>query len=245
MTIWNGGRSVLFPKEEYLSKQQIEKIINDINNLNIKLSITFTNMLLTKDHLSDPYCNMILSLLDNGFGNEIIVASDLLERYIKQNFPNLKLISSITKGSDFKTFYEALQKKSYDMIVVYSKKEILNFIINNLSEEDKKHIEILIKSPCYNCPISKYHYMIESFNNLYYKDPITYFECYRSLDQSDKIDLNDQPIEDINYLNSIGLYNFKLMGRGPLLQGTFSFYLDSIIKSEYKEKVERDLLKFL
>ena len=105
--IWNGGR--IIPKSK-TDLYEIESTVKLLNSRNIKCRMTFTNSLLTKEHLKDNYCNSILEILDNNFGNEIIIASPVLEEYLIQTHPNLPLVSSITKGNDFETFSTAINQ---------------------------------------------------------------------------------------------------------------------------------------
>lgn len=244
--IWNGGRTMLFPKEAMLSQDQIESLITYLNDMDLEVRMTFTNMLLRECDLNDEYCNMILKAMDNGFGNRIIVASDILEEYLIKNFPNLKLISSITKGGDFNTFKESYDKK-YDMVVIHPKKNILKFLEENTSLEERQHIEVLLKSGCSNCPMTKKHYETESFNNLYPDLAIKNFQCFKSTAayKTLKVLPEEQVCCDLNELNRLGLYNYKLLGRGQWLtiERIIDTYVDSIIKLEYQEIVKNDILQ--
>lgn len=190
--------------------------------------MTFTNSLLEKEHLDDDYCNLILTLLDNGNNNAVIVNSPILEEYIKHNYPNLLLVSSITKGNDFQTFKTALWSDNYYMVVAYPKLEILNYI-KQLPESMKMKVELLTDTECCYCKCNFKHYNQESFNNLY-NTYITEHQCYKSLPnyswekESSLLRIEEKVIVDYNLFNTIGIKNFKFQGRGEnldsLLRGT-------------------------
>ena len=52
---------------------------------------TYTNPLLTREDLSDAYCNFCMKAADNGM-NEVLVVSDILEEYIERT---IRVIRSI------------------------------------------------------------------------------------------------------------------------------------------------------
>ena len=90
--LWNGGRT----QGGMTDKNYIKNVIKAFNDRGIPLRYTFTNMMLEKKHLSDDRCNMILNLSNNGL-NEAIVASPILEDYLRRNYPKFKLTSSTCK----------------------------------------------------------------------------------------------------------------------------------------------------
>ena len=56
----------------------------------------FTNKLLEEEDCYDHFNNLVLQRCNNGM-NEIVVNSPILEKYLKENYPQYKLISSTTK----------------------------------------------------------------------------------------------------------------------------------------------------
>ncbi|MBE5925580.1 MAG: hypothetical protein E7270_01110 [Lachnospiraceae bacterium] len=68
--IWNGGRLV----SGFSYSDNIEATINNYNDLNIPIRLTYTNPLLDETHLNDTYCNFITKIANNGM-NEIVVNS--------------------------------------------------------------------------------------------------------------------------------------------------------------------------
>lgn len=217
--IWNGGRT--FNNTTEMDLLDIENYITQLNNNNIGFRATFTNSLLTSEHLNNQYCNNILNIMNNGYPyNEVIVASNILEDYLLSNYPNLSLVSSITKGNDFSTFKTAYEKNIYRMIVIYPKKNILDYIRLNIPIQKRNNIEILLNSGCAYCKQSNQHYYIESYNNLYKNNPIPQLICYRSLPNYNKIKFLEQIPEEekiifhYDYFHELGLNHYKIQGRG-------------------------------
>lgn len=240
--IWNGGRTLSIDAPKY-SEKKIKQQIEEINQRGLQCRMTFTNCLLKQEHLNDPYCNMILQLLNNDNNNAVIINSPLLEEYIRKNYPNLLLISSLTKGNDFTTFYNAIQQDYY-MVVAYPKRKILNYI-STLSNDEKSRIELLTDIECCYCKCNLKHYRQESFNNLY-GTYITNHNCYKSLpnynweQESLTLDENDKAIVDYNLFKEIGIINFKFQGRGEnissLIRGTC---LKLFHNTNYVEKIDQ------
>lgn len=90
--IWNGGRIMLGD----VSINEICNTISHYYDLNTPIRFTYTNALIEEQHLYDNYANIITSLAENG-KNEILVNSNILESYLRNEYPNYKFISSTTK----------------------------------------------------------------------------------------------------------------------------------------------------
>jgi hypothetical protein len=103
---------------DFDSLEKIEQCLYDLNKHNLICKLTFTNQVLTEEHLNNKYCNDILDLVANT-NNEITIHSKLLENHILNKYPKIPLTSSITKGSDLLTLQEAINSNKYDSIVCY------------------------------------------------------------------------------------------------------------------------------
>ena len=90
--IWNGGRVITGS----ISINEICDIITHYYNLDIPIRFTYTNTLIEEKHLDNTYANIITTLAENG-KNEILVNSSILEKYLRENYPNYKYLSSTTK----------------------------------------------------------------------------------------------------------------------------------------------------
>lgn len=211
--IWNGGRTLL--DNEFDNIEKIQSCIKNFNDNGLICKFTFTNSLLTDEHLKDEYCNELLDLISQS-KNEITIYSSILEDYILNKYPNIPLNSSITKGTDFETFKREMDKNIYKRIVCYPRRNILSYI-EQLKPEDKNKVELLISSGCGYCKIYKEHYKIESFNSLYNKKEK--FNCYRLnnnynfAEEHSNQPFEEQMIFDIDYYQNIGISSYKVQGR--------------------------------
>ncbi len=150
--LWNGGR----PQGGMTDKNFIKAVIKTFNDRGIPLRYTFTNLMLEKKHLSDERCNMVLNLSNNGL-NEAIVASPVLEDYLRRNYPKFKLTSSTCKRLNTEEALLAELEKDYHIVV-------LDYDFNNNFEvleklPRKKDIELLVNACCEpECPRRLEHY---------------------------------------------------------------------------------------
>lgn len=242
--IWNGGRSL----QNYLPKMKphhIEERIQYLNNQNIHLHLTFTNNLLTPELLSDEYCNMILEILNQYKENCIIVASPLLQKYIRKNYPNLKLAASITCGNSIELFKKEINE-DFDYVVGYPKKGILEYV-STLSRYDKERVEILLSSGCANCPWVVKHATFDSVNNLS-QDFEKFFKCYYSDPNFKHLPDQWEPDFVLSAQDCLdaGINKFKYAGRGENVHINLSVNIEKLIKPEFqKEAFETIWKKYL
>lgn len=152
-SLWNGGRP---SQGDQCDADYVRNVIKAINSKGVAVRYTYTNMLLNEEDTKDPYCNFCMKAADNGM-NEVIVFSPVLEKYIRENYPNFKLNSSTCKEiRDIDLVNEEL-RKDYHLVV-------LDYNFNNRFEEldkieDKGRCEILVNAVCIpNCPRRGKHY---------------------------------------------------------------------------------------
>lgn len=249
---WNGGRGVSGEFDRKLT----EIVIKTFDDLKIPLRFTFTNPMITEEHLSDKNCNEILKMADNGL-NQVIVMSDMLENYIRENYPNYKITSSTCKEIRDMDGVNAELDKPYSLVV-------LDYNWNNKFEElekikDKARCEILVNALCQpNCPRRGEHYkaigkvQIDRCNagyaavggKLTFKD----FEC----------PFMSRTIYDITGLSTfispeaikekyipMGFNEFKLEGRSAGDIEMLETYLFFFAKPETRDKLRLEMLKRL
>ena len=87
--LWNGGRGSFGLTDD----RTMREVLKYYNDKGIPCRYTFTNPLITEEHLNDPFCNKMLKFGDNGL-NEVIVFSPVLEQYIRENYPSYKITAS-------------------------------------------------------------------------------------------------------------------------------------------------------
>lgn len=140
--LWNGGRYLGGPQTE---DKIIKMSLEDYNVRGIPVRFTFTNPLITKEHLGNPYCNKILRMGNNGL-NEVIVNSPVLEEYIRKNYPDYKITSSTCKEIRTPEGVNAELEKDYNLVVLdYNWNNNFEFLE---SIKDKARCELLVNACC-------------------------------------------------------------------------------------------------
>ena len=150
--IWNGGR-VTFDR---ITRSTMDRVIRELNNRGIAVRYTFTNPMLEEKHMSDTFANICLEAADNGM-NEVLVNTQVVEDYVRTNFPGYKSISSTTKCLRTIEEVEAELDKDYYLVVLDSS---LNKDERIFSIGKRGRLELLVDHGCMlNCPNSKNHYV--------------------------------------------------------------------------------------
>lgn len=141
--IWNGGRNV----NGFYNEAQVNARLEEFNSRGIPCRYTFTNPLLTEEHMSDKFCNRLLELADNGL-NEVIVNTQVVENHVRKNFPNYKITSSTCKQIRGLDALKDELAKDYHLVV-------LDYNWNNkmdelamIPEKDRSRIEVLVCPYC-------------------------------------------------------------------------------------------------
>ncbi|MBQ7990812.1 MAG: hypothetical protein IJ251_07170 [Oscillospiraceae bacterium] len=164
--IWNGGRMIHVPYKPSKAKALIELY----NAHGIPYRFTFTNPLLTEADLDDYDCNDLLDFADNGM-NECIVYSPILEAYIRENHPKMKLTSSTCKCITDINEVKAELAKPYSLVV-------LDYNFNNdfgkleqLTPEERLRCEVLSNPVCVpGCKRRADHYRFIGEQQLHWKE---------------------------------------------------------------------------
>jgi collagenase-like PrtC family protease len=235
--IWNGGRVII----GLASKEDIQYAVKEYNSRGIAIRFTYTNPCLEKMHLLDTYCNLCMLLADNG-KNEVLVNSDLLEDFIRANYPDYKIISSTTKCLyDLERIQEELEK-DYHLVV-------LDSAMNNTEElfrlDHKEKIELIVNHYCAdNCPRRKEHYKLVGESQLEYAD--ISFPCENIKRSFQEIQKNRSFIStDLIYEKYVpaGFTNFKLDGRGFRKEKVLESFAYYLARPEYRTMVLERLKK--
>lgn len=223
---WNSGRVLPEFKRTPL---EINLCGKAYAQRNIPIDFTFTNTILTKQHMEDFFGNTMLEFarqFNPTNKNAIILASDCLYEHVKKNFPELKLVSSILKvatekGKGKLDYYLSLAEK-YDKVMIHPD-DTRNFdLLEKL--EDKNKYELIVNEYCItNCPLRNSHYKHLSQCALEQNKDSTTFDkkiqkngCQsysHQLLSKDKhvVALTD---EEIKRVYDMGFRLFKMQGRG-------------------------------
>lgn len=237
--IWNGGRTVL----GFCPKNEIERIIKLYNSKNIPVRFTWTNPLIEEKHLDDTYCNLVMHIADNG-RNQVLVNTEILEGYLRKNYPNFKYISSTTKRiKDPEKLQEELNKDYFMVVLDYDMNH--NEDVLKELEPMAKRVEILVDEICFpNCPRRLEHYRDEARKQLDY-EVAKPFPCPNRQEKKTFADCMNKPAfiskEQIKDYIDRGFRNFKLVGRGLPQAVVMDSYMYFLVKEDSQQFV-RDLI---
>ncbi|MBO4390215.1 MAG: hypothetical protein J5825_05105 [Lachnospiraceae bacterium] len=252
VSLWGGGR---FNPTDQCDRKYVTTIISLLNKKGIPVRFTYTNPTVTKEELSDEYCNFCMEAGHNGL-NEVLVVSPILEEYIREKYPKYRIDSSTCKGI---TSVEGINEelaKDYHLVV-------LDYNMNNHFDQidkvsDKTRCEILVNACCVpECPRRREHYEIIGKNNRTLlenrknnpsdpkKNIIEWYCSYGenampSVTRAYKTHVSPDSIWN-DYV-PMGFTQFKLEGRTAnifLMVNTYAYYF---AKPEYRDDVEIMLL---
>lgn len=250
--VWNGGRL-------YIDRQTDDKTmrmcIEDYNSRGIPVRFTFTNPLITKEHLGNSYCNRMLRAGNNGM-NEVIINSPVLEEYIRENYPKYKITSSTCKELRTAEAVNAELEKDYNLVVLdYNWNNNFEFL-ESIERKDK--CELLINACCMpNCPRRGEHYRYIGQVHIDYENAlhsmqknisVPEFHCdYRN---NHIYDITDYPTHIgpdaiYNKYAPMGFSHFKIEGRSSkdiAILETFVYYM---VKPEYKDRARLEMASWL
>lgn len=237
--IWNGGRMVF----GITSKGDIEKIITAYNSKGVPVRFTWTNSLLEKNHLTDTYCNLIMKMADNGM-NQVLVNREILEDYIRREYPNFKIISSTTKRMlSLETLEEEIEKDYFLVVLDYDlnhNEEVLSAL-----QPHADKVEILVNEICYpGCKMRQEHYRNQSQAQLEF-DPQLPFKCPNDSTPRAFTECMKRPAfisnEEIESYIERGYVNFKIVGRGLPIEFVKDSYLYFLVKDEKRDFIRNKL----
>ena len=240
--IWGGGR-VGFG--EYIP----DKAFSLLRKYGISARLTFSNSLLTKEHLSDRKCNALCEMLNKGEPrNGIIIHSDLLLGYLKNKYPGLYFVSSTTKVlTDFGQFENELNRDDFLYVVPDFRLNKAFDKLITLSQPQKNKVEFLCNECCYiGCKDRKTCYENVSRKSLGEDCPDHICTAPGGGEGYRFSKAMENPafigIEDILgiYL-PMGFSDFKIEGRGLGSALMLEFLLYYMTKPEYRLKVREEI----
>lgn len=241
--IWNGGRSVF----GLSGKSDIEKILTFYNSKNIPVRFTWTNTLLEEKHFQDTYCNLIMQMANNGM-NQVLANVPALEDYLRENYPNFKVISSTTKRLLDPEALRAEMEKDYHLVVLdYDLNH--NEDVLSMLEPYANRVEILVNEICVpGCPMRQAHYANQSKAQLEFDMQLP-FKCPHDTSHRDFEECKKRPAfisrEQIQEYAERGFVNFKIVGRGLPMEFAKEAYLYFLVKEEYQTFIRTRMDKAL
>lgn len=222
---WAGGRPhAIMPGQ---TKETFVAMVQEYNRRGISFNLAFSNLLVDKEHLDDKRCNWVL---ENCYrpGNGVIVTSHVLAEYIRERYPDYKLIHSLTHfNTDPAYFYD--HAHLYDVFVLppalnADRAQIEEF----LTKLGRESIEIIVNETCFEeCSYRKQHYYLISKCCLeddwdLWENLVNNF-CQRQ--HADRFRFMEKPSElldvktftmthrEVDEMKALGITNFKLSSR--------------------------------
>lgn len=241
--IWNGGRSVF----GLTSKTDMGKIIHAYNQKGVPVRFTWTNTLIEEKHLNDTYCNLIMEQANNGM-NQVLANVPVLEEYLRNTYPDFKVISSTTKRLVDKARLVEEMEKDYHLVVLDYDLNHNEEVLSMLKPYAGK-VEILVNEVCQpECPLRKAHYENQSLAQLTF-DPNLPFHCPNNITKRTFEQCKSRPAfisrEQIAEYADMGFVNFKIVGRGLPMEFTKEAYLYYLVKEEsqafIRQKIDQTL----
>ena len=275
--VWGGGR-VGFGEHD---SKEVLKLMQEYG---ISARLTFSNSLITKEHLPDKKCNELCRIFDigrdnersSGFGNDkdieccidngndisginkrikvkecrngIIIYSDLLLDYIKENYPDFYFVSSTTKVlTDFGEFENELNREEFRYVVPDFRLNKSFVKLKALSQHQKDKVEFLCNECCwFGCTDRKKCYETVSRKNLGEDCP----EHYCAAPDAGQGYLFSKAMENPGFIGvddikntylPMGFSNFKIEGRGLGSAMILEFLLYYMTKPQYQIQVREHI----
>lgn len=241
--IWGGGRAGF-------GEDNAEEVLALMQEYGISARLTFSNSLLRKEHLSDRKCNALCARFEKSCGvqNGVIVHSELLVNYLKQQYPGLYLVSSTTKVlTEFRQLSEELAREEFLYVVPDFRLNKAFRELDALPQPLKDKVEFLCNECCWvGCKDRKCCYETVSRKNLGENCPEHHCAAPDAQEGYRFSKAMENPsfigVEDIQktYL-PMGFSNFKIEGRGLGSALILEFLLYYMTKPEYQLNVREEI----
>ena len=241
--LWGGGR-VGFGDD---SPERAAALTREYG---VSARLTFSNSLLKEEHLSDRRCNALCALFEkNGaVPNGVIIASDLLLRYLKERYPGFYFVSSTTKVlTEFPQLENELNRPEFRFVVPDFRLNRAFDRLNALPENLKRKVEFLCNECCrFDCPDRKACYENVSRKSLgedcpdhrcVSPDAQKGYRFSEAMRNPGFIGIND--IQNV-FLPG-GFSHFKIEGRSLGSAVILEFLLYYMTKPEYQLKVREEV----
>lgn len=246
--IWGGGRVGE-------GCATVVEVLSLLNEYKISGRLTFSNSLLTKEHLCDKKCNNLCKAFEDGIDgkggmvqNGVIVHSELLLEYLREKYPGLYFVSSTTKViTDFNEFEREARRVDFKYAVPDFRLNKAIDSLKTLPQNIKDKVEFLCNECCYAGCTQRYAcYEDVSRKNLGIEGPDHIcaapggelgYRFSRAMENPCFIDVDD--ILD-TYLPQ-GFENFKIEGRGLGSAMVLEFLLHYMVKPRYHINVREEI----
>lgn len=238
--LWGGGR-VGFGEDD------AKTLLALMKECGISPRLTFSNSLLREEHLSDKKCNALCAKFE-ALGGGVILHSDLLLNYLRENYPGLYFVSSTTKVlTDFGDFSAEVRRPEFRYVVPDFRLNRAFEKLDTLTQPEKDKVEFLCNECCwFGCQDRKACYESVSRKSLGENGPEHICRSPGAEDGYLFSKAMQNPgfigIADIqNKYLPMGFSNFKIEGRGLGSALILEFLLYYMTKPEYQLQVREKI----
>lgn len=246
--IWGGGR-VGFGYD------RADDVVSLMKEYGISARLTFSNSLLKEEHLDDKKCNHLCEMLidtaaksGDNCSNGVIVYSETLIDYLKENYPELYLVSTTTKViTEAKELLDELNREDFKFVVPDFRFNSRVDFFQGLSSEQKDKIELLCneccsvgckdRKACYESVSKKALGMEEDEHVCTSKDAAEGYVFSKAMKSPAFIGID----KICNTFLPMGITNFKIEGRSLGSALLLEFILYYMTKPEYHLQVRERL----
>lgn len=240
--IWGGGR---VGSGEHSPTEVLELM----KEYGISARLTFSNSLLSEEHLSDRKCNALCELFESSEPqNGIIICSDMLLGHIKANYPKFYFISSTTKVlTEWEQFINETERDDFRYVVPDFRLNKQFGRLSEMTQAQKDKTEFLCNECCWvGCRDRKACYENVSRKNLGENcadhicrapDSGSGYLFSKAMENPSFIGIND--IFDV-YL-PMGFSDFKIEGRGLGSAVVLEFLLYYMVRPEFQLRVRENI----
>lgn len=240
--LWGGGRVGFGDSDP-------REVFSLMREYSISARLTFSNSLLRSEHLSDRKCNALCALFSEIEPQSgVIIHSDLLLNYLKENYPKLYFVSSTTKVlTDFRQLADELERDVFRYVVPDFRLNKAFDKLKTLPEPLKNKVEFLCNECCWaGCADRKLCYENVSRKNLGEScpdhickapDSAEGYLFSRAMENPSFIGTDDI----LNTYLPMGFSNFKIEGRSLGSALILEFLLYYMTKPEYQLRVREKI----
>ena len=240
--LWGGGRVGFGDSDP-------REVFSLMREYGISARLTFSNSLLRSEHLSDRKCNALCALFSEIEPQSgVIIHSDLLLNYLKENYPKLYFVSSTTKVlTDFRQLADELERDVFRYVVPDFRLNKAFDRLKTLPETLKNKVEFLCNECCWaGCADRKLCYENVSRKNLGEScpdhickapDSAEGYLFSRAMENPSFIGTDDI----LNTYLPMGFSNFKIEGRSLGSALILEFLLYYMTKPEYQLRVREKI----
>jgi collagenase-like PrtC family protease len=248
--IFNGGRTLFHFHSDIADRRAwfeeknrlwytadgMQDLVRRYNDQGIAVRYTYSNPLITKRHLADPFANLTLEIAHNPM-NAVITANPVIERYVRAHYPKYQIVGSATAVKNLSVAFLKRRAEEVDLFVLPPE---YNGRLALLEKLPIGKLEVILNERCVaHCSNRPHHYRAIGKSQLL-SDPRFQAENHEShcpLWKAEMAGLTVKnmvlPDDKIEALQNAGVRHFKFVGR-EMARDWFAMEADAVlVKKEH------------